>query len=65
MTGSTYERLAIFAQLAGTLYFAALFIIAVAWVLWPKNRKGFDEAASIPFRETLPMGDATGPDQEV
>ena len=50
MTGSTYERLAIFAQQAGTLYFAAMFIIAVAWVLWPKNRKGFDEAASIPFR---------------
>jgi cytochrome c oxidase cbb3-type subunit 4 len=65
MNGSAYEQLATFAQQAGTLYFTAIFAVAVGWVLWPKNRKGFEEAASIPFREGPPIADRPAKDQEV
>jgi cytochrome c oxidase cbb3-type subunit 4 len=51
MSGLTYETVSRFSQQAGTLYFALIFVAAVAYVLWPKNKKGFDEAAQIPFRE--------------
>jgi cytochrome c oxidase cbb3-type subunit 4 len=58
MTGLTYETVARFSQQVGTLYFGAMFLAALFWVLSPKNRKGFDEAAGIPFRE---MDDADAP----
>jgi len=47
----TYSAVASFAQTWGLLYFMILFAIVVAYVLWPKNRKKFDDAAQIPFRE--------------
>ena len=55
MNAITYEAVSRFSQQAGTLYFAVFFIAAVAWALWPKNKKGFDEAAQIPFNEQLPV----------
>lgn len=51
MTGLTYETVSRFAQQVGTLYFGAMFLVAMVWALSPKNRKDFDEAAGIPFRE--------------
>lgn len=51
MTGLTYETVSRFTQQAGTLYFAVIFVVAVTWVLWPKNKKGFEEASRIPFTE--------------
>ena len=54
MSGLTYEAVSRFTQQAGTLYFALIFVAILAWVLWPKNKAGFDDAAQIPFRETLP-----------
>ncbi|MBN9669370.1 cbb3-type cytochrome c oxidase subunit 3 [Roseibium aggregatum] len=47
----TYSAVASFAQTWGLLYFMILFAIVVAYVLWPRNRKKFDDAAQIPFRE--------------
>lgn len=47
----TYSALASFAQTWGLIYFIILFGIVLAYVLWPKNRKSFDDAAQIPFRE--------------
>lgn len=47
----TYTAVAGFAQTWGLLYFMALFAIVLAYALWPKNGKKFDEAAQIPFRE--------------
>jgi len=65
MTGLTYETVARFSQQAGTLYFGAMFLAAMVWALSPKNRKGFDEAAGIPFREMddqdAPREAASGP----
>jgi cytochrome c oxidase cbb3-type subunit 4 len=46
-----YERLAQFAQTWGLLYFVILFVIVLAYALWPKNKKRFDEASKIPLRE--------------
>ena len=60
MTGLTYETVSRFAQQVGTLYFGAMFLVAMIWALSPKNRKGFDEAAGIPFRE---QDDADAPQQ--
>lgn len=47
----TYTSLAGFAQTWGLLYFVLMFALVVAYVVWPKNRKQFDDAAQIPFRE--------------
>jgi cytochrome c oxidase cbb3-type subunit 4 len=47
----TYETVSRFVQQAGALYFAALFLVAVVYALWPRNRAGFQDAAQIPFRE--------------
>lgn len=35
----------------GSIYFGSIFLIAIAYALWPSNKKGFDEAALIPLRE--------------
>lgn len=48
---STYHFLREFAATWGSLYFAAIFIIAVAYALWPSKGKTFDEAANIPLIE--------------
>lgn len=58
MSGLTYETVSRFAQQVGTLYFGAMFLVAMIWALSPKNRKDFDEAADIPFRE---LDDADAP----
>ena len=47
----TYSAFAAFAQTWGLVYFVAMFLAIVAYVLWPKNRARFDDAANIPFRE--------------
>ncbi|POF32127.1 cbb3-type cytochrome c oxidase subunit 3 [Roseibium marinum] len=47
----TYTAVAAFAQTWGLIYFMILFGVVLAYALWPKNRKKFDDAAKIPFRE--------------
>ena len=34
-----------------TPIFVAIFIAIVAYVLWPRNKAAFDEAAKMPLRE--------------
>ena len=46
-----YNVLANFAQTWGLLYFVAIFIGILIYVMWPKNKKRFDDAANIPLRE--------------
>lgn len=48
-----YERIAAFSQTWGLIYFIVLFIGVLAYVLWPKNRKRFEDAANIPLREEM------------
>ena len=46
-----YATVAHFAQTWGLLYFFVIFLGVLAYVLWPSNRKRFDDAAQIPLRE--------------
>ena len=47
----TYETLARFAQQGGSIYFGLLFLAALIYALWPRNRARFDAAARMPLDE--------------
>ena len=46
-----YQTLAEFAQTWGLVYFVAVFLVVLAYALWPSRQHQFDEAARIPLRE--------------
>ena len=48
---STYRVLAELAQTWGLAYFVAVFLVVLAYALWPSRRQKFDQAAQIPLRE--------------
>jgi cytochrome c oxidase cbb3-type subunit 4 len=48
---STYQMLAEFAQTWGLAYFVVVFLLVLAYALWPSRKKRFEEAARIPLRE--------------
>jgi cytochrome c oxidase cbb3-type subunit 4 len=48
---SAYRAVAEFAQSWGLAYFVAVFLIVLAYALWPSRRRQFDEAARMPLRE--------------
>jgi cytochrome c oxidase cbb3-type subunit IV len=57
----TYESAQFFFGMSGLFLFLALFAIVVAFVLWPGNRKGFNEAARIPLeKDDLNLGGSNG-----
>lgn len=45
----TYESVSSFVQIWGMLFFILLFAGAVAYALWPGNRKKFERAARAPL----------------
>jgi cytochrome c oxidase cbb3-type subunit IV len=47
----TYRALAEFAQSWGLVYFVSVFLIVLAYALWPSRQRQFDEDARIPLRE--------------
>jgi len=47
----TYMALAGFAQTWGLVYFVSVFLIVLAYALWPSRREQFNEAARMPLRE--------------
>ncbi len=47
----TYETLSRFAQQGGSIYFSLLFVAAMIYALWPRNRSRFDAAARMPLDE--------------
>jgi cytochrome c oxidase cbb3-type subunit 4 len=47
----TYRALAEFAQTWGLAYFVTVFLIVLAYALWPSRQAEFDEAARTPLRE--------------
>jgi cytochrome c oxidase cbb3-type subunit 4 len=49
----TYETVSRIAQQGGSVYFILLFIVALAYALWPKNRDAFDHASRLPFDEDI------------
>jgi len=48
---SDYEYWTHFAASWGTLYFAAIFFIAMVWVLLPSRKRVYEEAARIPLKD--------------
>ncbi|WP_417468382.1 cbb3-type cytochrome c oxidase subunit 3 [Maricaulis sp.] len=46
-----YSILSSFAQTWGMLLFILLFTGALAYALWPRNQKRFDEAARLPLSD--------------
>ncbi len=46
-----YAFFAHFAQTWGLVYFVAVFLVALAYALWPSRRQQFEESARIPLRE--------------
>jgi cytochrome c oxidase cbb3-type subunit 4 len=48
---ATYRALAEFAQSWGLLYFVAVFLLVLAYALWPSRQREFDEASRVPLRE--------------
>jgi cytochrome c oxidase cbb3-type subunit 4 len=48
---STYAFFAHFAQTWGLVYFIVVFILVLAYALWPSRQKQFDESSQIPLRE--------------
>jgi cytochrome c oxidase cbb3-type subunit 4 len=48
---ATYRALAEFAQTWGLAYFVAIFLIVLAYALWPSRKDEFDAAARVPLRE--------------
>ena len=46
-----YHSVSAFAQSYGLLYLFGLFIVVLAYALWPRNKEKFDKAAQIPFEE--------------
>ena len=48
---ATYLALASFAQTWGLVYFVTVFMLVLAYVLWPSRKQQFNEAARLPLRE--------------
>jgi cytochrome c oxidase cbb3-type subunit 4 len=48
----SYDVLAHFIKMGGTVFFTGFFVCAIVYALWPKNKARFDRAAKLPL-----MGD--------
>ena len=48
---ATYRMLAEFAQTWGLAYFVAVFMVVLAYALWPSRKQRFEEAARMPLWE--------------
>lgn len=48
----SYDTLAHIIKMGGTVTFFSLFLVAIIYALWPKNRAKFDRAARQPLDAT-------------
>jgi len=46
-----YESMVVISQLTGLAFFIVMFVIVVAYILWPGNQKKFNKAAQLPFEQ--------------
>ncbi len=47
----SYETVSRFAQQGGAIYFTAMFVAALVYAFWPRNRDEFQKAARLPLDE--------------
>lgn len=52
----TYEDVSQFARTWGLVYLVAMFVVVLVYACWPSNRKKFEDAARIPFKEDQDHG---------
>lgn len=52
-----YETVSHFSQIGGLVMFVAMFIVALAYALWPKNADTFRAAAHQPLIDKEPSDD--------
>ncbi|MEM7728575.1 MAG: cbb3-type cytochrome c oxidase subunit 3 [Pseudomonadota bacterium] len=52
----SYDQIAHVIKIGGTVAFTAVFVGAIVYALWPRNRAKFDRAAQ------MPLHDDDGPD---
>ncbi len=48
----SYDALAHIVKLGGTIMFFSVFLIAILYALWPKNKERFERASQIPLTDT-------------
>lgn len=47
----SYDQIAHIIKIGGTVAFTAVFVGAVLYALWPKNKARFDRAAQMPLQD--------------
>lgn len=45
----SYDVLAHFIKMGGTVFFTGFFVCAIIYALWPKNKTRFERAAQLPL----------------
>ncbi len=45
----SYDILAHFVKMGGTVFFTAFFTLCIIYALWPKNKVRFERAANLPL----------------
>lgn len=45
-----YDQIAHVVKIGGTVAFTSVFVCAIFYALWPKNKARFDHAAQIPLQ---------------
>ncbi len=56
----TYQTVSGFAQTWGLVFLVVMFLIALAYALWPGNRDRFSRAAQLPLEDDGGPGDGSG-----
>lgn len=52
-----YQTLAKFSETWGMVILLIMFLVAVAYALWPGNKSKFEEAAQMPLRDDVETND--------
>jgi|TARA_R110002096_G_scaffold266710_1_gene460314 cytochrome c oxidase cbb3-type subunit IV len=47
----TYQEVSSFSQSWGLVFLVTMFVVAVAYALWPSNKDKFNDAANSPLDE--------------
>lgn len=45
----SYDILAHYIKIGGTVFFTGFFTLAIVYALWPKNKTRFDQASQLPL----------------
>lgn len=46
----SYDTIAHFIKIGGTVAFTSVFVVSIIYALWPGNKERFDRAAQLPLQ---------------